>query len=127
MLLADCKDAVVSCVIVEPIYNHEREGRGNFVQEGKSGELASPPSLTQSSSVGGRLSAYPLTATASKSIETLTFIVQSIVAASHRSFSRFYDCWRYFLLLSNLNSMCAIVHRLLCRKPLQLQYFAHRP
>lgn len=57
VFLADCKDVVVSCVIVEPIYNHEREGRGNFVQEGKSGELASPPSLTQSSSVGGRLSA----------------------------------------------------------------------
>lgn len=51
VFLADCKDVVVSCVIVEPIYNHEREGRGNFVQEGKSGELASPPSLTQSSIV----------------------------------------------------------------------------
>lgn len=36
-----------SCVIIEPTYDHEREGRGNFVQEGKSGELASPPSLTQ--------------------------------------------------------------------------------
>lgn len=57
VFLADCKDVVVSCVIVDPIYNHEREGRGNFVQEGKSGELASPPSLPQSSSVGGRLSA----------------------------------------------------------------------
>lgn len=97
MFLADCKDVVVSCVIVEPIYNHEREGRGNFVQEGKSGELASPPSLTQSSSVGGRLSASPLTATASKSTKTLTFIVQSIVA-SHWSFSRFCDCWRYFFI-----------------------------
>lgn len=47
VFLSDCKDVVVSCVIIEPTYNHEREGRGNFVQEGKSGELASPPSLTQ--------------------------------------------------------------------------------
>lgn len=45
--LSDCKDVAVSCVIIDPTYNHEREGRGNFVQEGKSGELASPPSLTQ--------------------------------------------------------------------------------
>lgn len=29
----------VSCVIKEPTFNHEREGRGNFVQEGKSGDL----------------------------------------------------------------------------------------
>lgn len=47
VFLSDCKVVVVSCVIIEPTYNHEREGRGNFVQEGKSGELASPPSLTQ--------------------------------------------------------------------------------
>lgn len=44
MFISDCKDVAVSCVIIEPTYNHEREGRGNFVQEGKSGELASPPS-----------------------------------------------------------------------------------
>lgn len=43
VFLSECKDVVVSCVIIEPTYNHEREGRGNFVQEGKSGELASPP------------------------------------------------------------------------------------
>lgn len=92
MFLANCKDAVVSCVIIELTYNHEREGRGNFVQEGKSGELASPPSLTQTSSVGGRLSASPLTAATSKSTETLTFIVESIVGASHLSFSRFCNC-----------------------------------
>lgn len=92
MFLANCKDAVVSCVIIESTYNHEREGRGNFVQEGKSGELASPPSLTQTSSVGGRLSASPLTAATPKSTETLTFIVESIVGASHLSFSRFCDC-----------------------------------
>lgn len=36
-----------SCVIIKPTYDHEREGRGNFVREGKSGELASPPSFTQ--------------------------------------------------------------------------------
>lgn len=52
-VLRECKDVVVSCVIIEPTYNHEREGRGNFVQEGKSGELAS---LTQQPAVGGRLS-----------------------------------------------------------------------
>lgn len=61
VFLSDCKDVVVSCVIIEPTYNHEREGRGNFVQEGKSGELASPPWLSHptDSGVGGRLSFSP--------------------------------------------------------------------
>lgn len=64
VFLSECKDVVVSCVIIEPTYNHEREGRGNFVQEGKSGELASPPCLSHSadSGVGGRLSCSPAAA-----------------------------------------------------------------
>lgn len=42
---------VVSCVIKEPTFNHEREGRGNFVQEGKSGDLHHRlASLTQTQS-----------------------------------------------------------------------------
>ncbi len=107
MFLSDCKDVVVSCVIIELTYNHEREGRGNFVQEGKSGELASPPCLSHSadSGVGGRLSCSPAAA-AVKAAQTRTFIVQSIAAASQSlSLSRFSKCYSQFSLLTSLQCM----------------------
>lgn len=80
--LSECKDVVVTCVIIEPTFNHEREGRGNFVQEGKSGGpriTALPLSLCkQRSDVGGCVSFSEATL---KPDQTPTFIVQSISAA----------------------------------------------
>lgn len=104
-----------SCVNIEPTYDHEREGRGNFVREGKSGELASPPSLTQHARSRLLLLLLPADSArqaASRSKQqqqrqrqpglgclptghALTFMVQSILAASasrSRSFSRFTGC-----------------------------------
>lgn len=87
VFLSECKDAAVSCVIIEPTYNHEREGRGNFVAEGKSGEPLSlrrlrPPARP------------PPPAAPAAPAAPLTFMEQSMSAAaaaasSPLAFSRF--------------------------------------
>lgn len=91
VFLSECKDVVVSCVIIEPTYNHEREGRGNFVQEGKSGELASPPWLSHSADSRCGWPPVIFNTGVKKTAQTPTFIEQSIAAAASRSlsFSRF--------------------------------------
>lgn len=75
------KVVAVSCVIKEPTFNHEREGRGNFVREGKSGDLHHRlASLTSSRTnrVGGFALSLLIFRTDNKPDQTLTLIVQSI-------------------------------------------------
>lgn len=113
---------MVSCVIIEPTYNHEREGRGNFVQEGKSGELASPPRLSHWADWCGW---PPVTSAAAvaQSRPAPTFIGQSMAAAAERSlaFSRFVReraaLWPPFKSCRRAS--------VLWRKPLHLQFSAH--
>ncbi len=70
----------VSCVIKEPTFNHEREGRGNFVQEGKSGDLHHRLASVTSSRASrvGVAHSLLIFRTDNKPDQTPTLIVQSI-------------------------------------------------
>lgn len=109
VFLAECKDAAVSCVIIEPTYNHEREGRGNFVAEGKSGE---PLSLRTLLWVAAR--PPPPAAPAAAPPAPLTFMEQSMSAAaavdsSSLAFSRFEEKLGANSA-SDLSSLHAVLH-----------------